>query len=346
MKKTLIAVLIGTTLLSAGCANNSNSEIASTAATTESDKTAETNPETEPEDDLPFAVSAFNHVISSMEENNGEDYNYETRQDSMDFITQYPNLFPVDDENSLLDFTDTSIEMKHLKKNASSYGDKLIYDTDMIVLSITEDEYEGQIMSTIYLSDSNKSTYYIMCYIGRIDIFEDDVVRIYGLPLGHTTGELYDAEIIAGSYIEKIGTRNLTTGLIEYLDGSTNINNYIADDSGHIIGDNITTPETAPTDVTSGLVPGEYYNSYVECTMYIEYYSDTGMTICNLVDSWGNTTLLTEGYAEGNIHYFFDGEDESAYEITDMGNGVLNMYADLGSLDGDYVLVSDYSNAG
>lgn len=115
---------------------------------------------------------------------------YTLNEKSTKFLSEHGNLFPLADsdknkiEDNLIDY---SLEAKHIEKNASKYGDKLMSIPPTAVIQIQETALtETQYLSDLNVIDSNGHQYYIL-YIGELDdIFTDDIVDIIGLPIGYS----------------------------------------------------------------------------------------------------------------------------------------------------------------
>lgn len=127
-----------------------------------------------------------------------------------DFLVAHPELFPATSESACQPYIDSSIEYKHIAKNAKNYGDKLMKVYGQIVQTeeiTTEDSGLSQDVSAINLIDANGNQYYIY-YIGTNDLYEDDIVNVVGLPLDMSSFTNTDngetlCPILAGCSIEK-----------------------------------------------------------------------------------------------------------------------------------------------
>ena len=76
-------------------------------------------------------------------------------------------------------------------------------------MEIAEEELEKDFkVTTINVMDENENQYMVY-YIGAVeDVFEKDIISVYGLPIGqsgfeNTTGGSTNCIILAGSYVKK-----------------------------------------------------------------------------------------------------------------------------------------------
>mgnify|MGYP004665266277 CR=1 FL=1 len=71
-----------------------------------------------------------------------------------------------------------------------------------------EESGEGKTTVTeIQMNDSDYNYYYVI-YIGSLDVYKDDTVQVYGVPVGMTSfenvgGGTTVSLVMAGSYIQK-----------------------------------------------------------------------------------------------------------------------------------------------
>ena len=121
-----------------------------------------------------------------LEENSGYDYSMSTT--AADFIEAHEDLFPAKDTSVLEQYTDRSVEYKHLNKNVEKYGDKLFADDEMYVLDIHEEDLgEGEYLTILQVLD-NSGNSFIIFYMDELpDVFKEDTVSVCGLPLGVTS---------------------------------------------------------------------------------------------------------------------------------------------------------------
>ena len=141
-----------------------------------------------------------------LEENSGYDYSMSTA--AADFIEAHEDLFPAEDTSVLEQYTDRSVEYKHLNKNIEKYGDKLFADDAMYVLDIHEEDLgEGEYLTILQVLD-NSGNSFIIFYMDELpDVFKEDTVSVCGLPLGVTSfdnigGGSTIAVVLAGCKVE------------------------------------------------------------------------------------------------------------------------------------------------
>ncbi|WP_101909224.1 zinc ribbon domain-containing protein [Marasmitruncus massiliensis] len=139
-----------------------------------------------------------------------DDLPYQISEKAQTFLETHPDLFPVASEQELSGFVDRSIEFKHLEKNSDKYGDQLMYLPEVYVIQIKETQVDENLtVNEINLIDVNGLSYYVF-YMGALDdIFKDDVISVWGLPLGmsqyeNTGGGTTITPVLAGSYLTKI----------------------------------------------------------------------------------------------------------------------------------------------
>ncbi|MEL7622755.1 MAG: hypothetical protein AAGU12_04115 [Clostridiales bacterium] len=104
---------------------------------------------------------------------------------SLDFIDENENLFPCvtdEDEAKAISLTDTEVEYKHLIKNISNYLGTIVHVPIVKALQVNEITVNGRLLTRIFARDKDGNSYYIFVD-GEIDIYDEDVVEIYGLPL-------------------------------------------------------------------------------------------------------------------------------------------------------------------
>lgn len=187
MKKTKIAAVMMSALLSTGCI-------------LEPVQTAKA------EEEESRALTAF-ELYDALHEN--EVVPYELNDKAADFLTEYDELFPCENlEDIDTELIDDSITKRQIQKNDSKFGDKLFVLPSVYVLQILEEEiYEGDYITEVNVIDEEGDQYYIIYYGELTDVYEDDTVSVVGLPLGNSSFENTDGGqtlviVIAGSYIE------------------------------------------------------------------------------------------------------------------------------------------------
>lgn len=127
-----------------------------------------------------------------------------------EMLSEHEDFFLENANNGLDNYTDWSLEYKILSKNIDRHGDKLIYLEEAYVISIDETDFDNETTaSELHLLDANDNSYYCISLCAYDDIFEDDVVSVYALPIGETSFENISggttlAIMLAGCYIEKV----------------------------------------------------------------------------------------------------------------------------------------------
>lgn len=157
-------------------------------------------------DETPYDL--YSLMSSSM--TSDEDLYFDLNDKATAFLQNNPSLFPAKTEDECISFTDDSISFEHIAKNDDKYGDKLMYIPILYVAQITETDIgDGTYISELNVGDEYGNQYYII-YIGELpDIFENDTIYAYGLPLSmsqfsNVEGGITLCPIIAGSYIGTI----------------------------------------------------------------------------------------------------------------------------------------------
>lgn len=126
------------------------------------------------------------------------------------FIQENESLFPVDSEVLLTEYVDENLSYKNISKNQNNYGDKMMFIDQAYVGQINETNMdENTVFTEMQVWDLEENCYYIL-YMGSLpDVFAEDVIKLYGTPLGMTSfsnvsGGSTLAVVMAGSYIEKL----------------------------------------------------------------------------------------------------------------------------------------------
>lgn len=127
------------------------------------------------------------------------------------FLDEHDDFFPASAETVIPDeLIDTELDFRHINKNPSRYGDKLMKIPETYVVQVQETEMEeGHYLTWLNLSDGGEQQYSVF-YNGELnDIFEDDMVEVTGLPLGtssfeNTSGGDTLVVVIAGCRVTNI----------------------------------------------------------------------------------------------------------------------------------------------
>ena len=300
--------------------------LAETEEQTDIQTTAQTAAQSEPvyieesQGSQKVEIGAYD-LYAALQEN--DLFTYTLNDKMTEFLQKYEDLFPASSVDDVMaaGVVDASLEARQIMKNPSRYGDRLMFLPELQVVQIIESEVDtDQYITEINVADLQGQFYYII-YNGVLDdVFVDDWISAYGLPLGATTyentagGETWTIPM-AGSYVEK---------LEEDL------------------------PMIQPAEEIIPITEGEYTNYDSGVWIYVYYYSDDGtlMAQFNVPGEISTYFEIHEIGAEGAFHRFED-EYGGTYLFTVVDGG-LNIYAESEStmVDGFYELTQDYFNAG
>ena len=128
------------------------------------------------------------------------------------FLEEHDDLFPASPELVIPDeMIDAELDFRHINKNPSRYGDKLMRISEAYVIQVQEQEMEeGHYLTWLNLIDGEEQQYSVY-YNGELDdVFEDDTVEVTGLPLGTSSFENTDGGdtlvvVLAGCKVNNIG---------------------------------------------------------------------------------------------------------------------------------------------
>ena len=300
--------------------------LAETEEQTDIQTTAQTAAQSEPvyieesQGSQKVEIGAYD-LYAALQEN--DLFTYTLNDKMTEFLQNYEDLFPASSVDDVMaaGVVDASLEARQIMKNPSRYGDRLMFLPELQVVQIIESEVDtDQYITEINVADLQGQFYYII-YNGVLDdVFVDDWISAYGLPLGATTyentagGETWTIPM-AGSYVEKLEEE---LSMIQ------------------------------PAEEIIPITEGEYTNYDSGVWLYVYYYSDNGtlMAQFNVPGEISTYFEVHEIGAEGAFHRFED-EYGGTYLFTVIDGG-LNIYAESEStmVDGFYELTQDYSNAG
>ena len=300
--------------------------LAETEEQTDIQTTAQTAAQSEPvyieesQGSQKVEIGAYD-LYAALQEN--DLFTYTLNDKMTEFLQTYEDLFPASSVDDVMaaGVVDASLEARQIMKNPSRYGDRLMFLPELQVVQIIESEVDtDQYITEINVADLQGQFYYII-YNGVLDdVFVDDWISAYGLPLGATTyentagGETWTIPM-AGSYVEKLEEE---LSMIQ------------------------------PAEEIIPITEGEYTNYDSGVWLYVYYYSDNGtlMAQFNVPGEISTYFEVHEIGAEGAFHRFED-EYGGTYLFTVIDGG-LNIYAESEStmVDGFYELTQDYSNAG
>jgi type III secretory pathway component EscR len=138
------------------------------------------------------------------------DNNLELSDVTFEYFKTNNKLFPaitLADIDQAKKITDSSIASKHLNKNAGPYLDKMVTFSGTIV-SIEENTENDETTTVIHIIDNDMQSYQILLFKPAGDVFEDDVVRFWGVPVGpssfdNVSGGTTNVQFLVGSHVEK-----------------------------------------------------------------------------------------------------------------------------------------------
>lgn len=123
------------------------------------------------------------------------------------FLSEHADFFPAQSFEQIQDYIDLAIEPKHLDKSHSSFGDKLV-KIDNIRIHQAQFYEDAYLPYTLLLGSNNfgNFTYFIYC-IGNVDVYAQDTITLYALPLGKgsytsTLNSSVPASMLLASFIE------------------------------------------------------------------------------------------------------------------------------------------------
>ena len=145
-------------------------------------------------------------IYEALTEN--EVYPYTISEKASEFLLWNSDLFSTKKFKKIKNCIDYDISYKHISKNASKYGDNLMCISPAYVISCSETEIDEETTLTELQLEDTDGNNYMVIYIGSIDVFENDIVECYALPLGTSSFENISggttlAIVTAGSFINK-----------------------------------------------------------------------------------------------------------------------------------------------
>lgn len=136
---------------------------------------------------------------------------YEVSDISVEFIDMHEDFFPAEDLSIIEEYVDEDIKYNMITKFPHKYGDKFIRLEGYTVNTIRELEFpalDDNLTLIIAYTGFVKDNVYIY-YIGSLeDIYRDDKITIYGLPIDaggyvNAIGGKTNCIVLYGSYIQK-----------------------------------------------------------------------------------------------------------------------------------------------
>ncbi len=136
-------------------------------------------------------ITAEDNSAATFYRNKGNDDIYYTLgAHAEEFIINNEYLFPARSEAEIngSGLVASDVDYRGIYKNPDKYGDKLVFLSDVAVNKIREVQVDDSFIS--YLQLSNDDTNYYAIYRGSLnDIYDNDTISIYGLPIG--TSQIY-----------------------------------------------------------------------------------------------------------------------------------------------------------
>ncbi len=153
-----------------------------------------------------------NHQVLSFFENlqDNEVFPFELTEKAKTMLSENGSIFTENNKDNVEQFTDYSLEYKTLNKNIDKHGDKLVYLHQAFVISIEETELDDNTTLTeLEIADENGNNFYCISLSKYENIFEEDTVNVYALPISkisyeNISGGTTLAILTAGCYIEKV----------------------------------------------------------------------------------------------------------------------------------------------
>ena len=208
-KKTIIiiaAVVVVLGLICACCGGGTDDEGKSAQKTvsTNSGGGKKSGAEAEAEDEAEELTVA--DIFTDIQGNGAVPYNITEK--ALETLKNKPELFVDNSDENIEENTNYGIESKQIAKNVKNYGDELIFIFDAKVVSIFERTMNGIPYTIMILQDEEYNYYSIFSLTTYEDIYEDDYVDCYALPMDYTTyenamGGTTWSVIGAGAYVAK-----------------------------------------------------------------------------------------------------------------------------------------------
>ena len=186
-----------------GCGGSSSS---SNKKTTESQKTEAANSTENNDSDDSSDIDGMGDLYEYIGENS-EYIPYTISPKAKTFLNDHPEVCAAKKVNSIKKYVDASIEYKQVEKNQNKFGDKIMKTPECYVIKVNESGEGNSTITEIQVCDADSNYYYVI-YNGSLDIYKEDTVQIYGVPVGMTSfenvgGGTTVSLIIAGSYVHK-----------------------------------------------------------------------------------------------------------------------------------------------
>lgn len=244
MKKTVIALLIGTICVSLFTAcgqdssNTSKKEVSSSEEKTQDDSNARSEAQASSNSSKTKSNSAYDTYEKYLDLLKSSDgFVINPSNAALDFIRSHENFFPTVNTSTLSDYITYDYDIRAIRKNPDKYGDQLL----QLAVQITDisefEDSDGTIMTegVCCTSGGFGEEYYYFLYKGSVDVFENDDAVIIGLPIGE------------GSYTSNLGPNMECIFLAAcYLDSADNYYNSSSSGFGNISSGNSLENSPAP----------------------------------------------------------------------------------------------------
>lgn len=141
---------------------------------------------------------------------NNEEIPFTITDTARQMLTEHPEYFKNATVDDVADIVDYSLEYKHLAKNVDSHGDKVVCISEASVLSIYETKLDDKnYMTEMQVMDYNGNSFYLFALDRYENIFENDILSVYFLPIADTSFENVSggttlAIVGASCHIEKV----------------------------------------------------------------------------------------------------------------------------------------------
>lgn len=130
--------------------------------------------------------------------------------DSYELIMENGKLFPAENKENISkakEKTTNEIGSKQLNKKVSPYFSEIVTIAGKII-NIDETEYDEDTLTYIHMIDDDFNSFEIILLKKADNIFEDDRIRFWGIPVGenkfdNVSGGTTKTQMIVGAHVEK-----------------------------------------------------------------------------------------------------------------------------------------------
>lgn len=156
-------------------------------------------------------LELYAQIFTALDEDNGNVPGEKPAQETMDFIKENINLFPVASQkeiDTVMQEVDESIEYKHLNKNIEKYKTSLFKDVGEVVEIEEMSDPELGTITIIHVMNDDWDSYQVVLY-GSVEVYEGDYINFIGLPVMYTgfenvSGGYTNIVMALGSYVELV----------------------------------------------------------------------------------------------------------------------------------------------